>query len=85
MLRPVGSVLITSESMPSADGRALHVHDRRFAGHSDCLLEGADAQPASTDAVNAPVRLMPSRLTVLKPGSVNVTTYAGPQLGDATT
>ena len=52
---------------------ALHVHDRRLAGHRDRFLERADRRSAFTVAVKDPVSSMPSRLTVLNPGSVNVT------------
>ena len=54
--------------------RALHVDDRRFAGDGDRLFEGADLQFA-VDRGDERCRYssMPSRLTVLKPGSENVT------------
>ena len=53
--------------------RALDVDDRRFAGDRDRFLERADFQVAIHVATKEPVSSMPSRLTVLKPGSVNVT------------
>ena len=65
--------------------RALDVDDWRFACDRDRLFERAYAHlDINADAVNAPVRLMPSRLTMLKPGSEKVTVYgAGTQFSDA--
>ena len=54
-------------------GGVLDVHDRRCAGDGDRFLDGADLQSTFTVAANDPVSSMPSRLTVLKPDSANVT------------
>ena len=53
--------------------RALHVDDRRFAGDRDGFLEGADSQIGVDRRDEVPLSSMPSRFTVLKPVSVNVT------------
>ena len=53
--------------------RALHVDDRRLAGDRDGLRDRADAHVGVDGGDDEPVSSMPSRLTVLKPVSVNVT------------
>ena len=53
--------------------RALHVDDRRFAGDGHGLFEAPTRRSALTVATKSPLSSMPSRFTVLKPGSVNVT------------
>ena len=65
--------------------RALHVDDRRLAGDGDRLLHAADAQlGVDGDDSRSADDLTPSRFTVAKPASVNVTRVrARPQILDA--
>jgi hypothetical protein len=72
-LLPVGMASMTSRVTTSVRHDALHVDCRRLAGHGDRFLEVADAQVDADVRGERRGQRMPSRLTVLKPGSVNVT------------
>ena len=51
----------------------LHVDDRRFGGDGDRFLERADLHVGVDGGGEVRRQLEPSRLTMLNPGSVNVT------------
>ena len=70
----VGSEVMTSLADHRLAPRRLHVDDRRFAGHRDRLFECADPQlGVDGERGGAGDARSPSRRTVLKPASVNVT------------
>ena len=74
-LRPTGIDSITSAVIT----RCCRVVCTSTVGDAPVTVIVSSSAPtrssAFTVAVNAPVSSMPSRLTVLKPGSVNVTVY----------
>ena len=73
-VRPVGIATSSSWSITRCLAGALDVHDRRLAGHGDRSPRPSPTRiSALTVAANDPVSSMPSRRTVLKPGSVKVT------------
>ena len=55
--------------------RALHIDERRFTADGDRFGELADAQISVDRRDEGPLELIPSRLKLLKPLSVNVTVY----------
>ena len=62
---------MTSQFIVLLHLRALDVDDRRLAGDGDRFARAPTFRSALIVATNVPLSSMPSRFTVLNPGSVN--------------